>query len=195
MCQLLKLPLLLIRFFSLPYMIGVTEETGTLSLNRLFREIIKKSCFKERAWETNSLGKSEIGKVIMLACPNSRRSTHCKHSLLSWKMHLNQLMQCESQSTHGSSFSAVSFWSLLVWWLMTKEEYDTIAPETTSSRTIIFRCWGKASRTLQATVFLFIISIPFFSQAFQFKNQVMLDATQSFPHRIIKILKVCRICV
>lgn len=81
MCQILKLPLLL-SYFSLLYLIDVTEETGTFSFHRLFREIPKRLCFKERTWGANSLAKSERGKVAVSACPNSGRPSHCKHALL-----------------------------------------------------------------------------------------------------------------
>lgn len=80
MCQILKLAL---SYFSLPYLIYVTEEAGIFSVHRLFREIPKRLCFKERAWGANSLAKNERGKVTVSACPNSGRRSHCKHTLLS----------------------------------------------------------------------------------------------------------------
>ncbi|KAK4831690.1 hypothetical protein QYF61_018742 [Mycteria americana] len=45
------------KYFRMPYMIGVTEETRTLSLQQLFREILKNSLLKRK-----SLGYKECGK-------------------------------------------------------------------------------------------------------------------------------------
>lgn len=127
--------------------------TGTFSLHRLFWEIPKRLCFKERSWGANSLARNE-------------RQSHREDSL--WVQTLEeqttvnipfpQLIPCNSQSTHVFLVPAVSFWSLPVWWMMTRQGYDTIGSGTTSSTTIIFRCQGKTFWTLQSTAFLFITS-------------------------------------
>lgn len=110
----------------------------------------------------DSVSKEELGvQTVWQRVKEAKSQCQCVQTLeeqASINIPFSQLTPCNSQCTHTSLLPAVSFWSLLEWWMMTRQGYDTIGWGTTSSRAIIFRCQGKTFRTLQSPVFLFIIS-------------------------------------
>lgn len=94
MCQILKLPLFL-SYFSLPYLIYVTEEAGIFSVHRLFREIPKRLSKKElgvqTVWQRMKEAKSQCQHVQTL------------EDQVTANIPFSQIIPCNSQSTQVSA--------------------------------------------------------------------------------------------